>query len=84
MKKTLLALTALIATLAVSGCSTTIGPAPHYETVAGYPFKTNLSCKRTVPVGKFDPECDYPLLGYKGFSADPGFSVGSAGGGGPG
>jgi hypothetical protein len=75
MKKSLISVGVM---LALSACSTTgFQPNDKYETVAGYPFKTNLSCTRTKPVGLFDPKCDYPRLGFKGFSPMPDFSVGS-------
>lgn len=34
----------------------------------GHTYKTEPGCKRHEPLGKFDPSCDCPSKGYKGFS----------------
>jgi hypothetical protein len=51
-------------------------------TVAGHPYKTDPDCKRTVPYGKFDKECDYPVVGMRGFTAFPKITPTTGGGGG--
>ncbi|MBA8881638.1 hypothetical protein [Phyllobacterium myrsinacearum] len=83
MKYKLFTAITAVSLLAITGCSTTGTFEAHdkYEYVAGYAFKTNLSCERKTPKDQFDRKCDYPRLGFKGFSPDPGFSVGSAGAG---
>lgn len=55
---------------AVSSCATS----SDYSTlkrdeyqIAGHPWKTTKDCKRKKPVGKFDPKCDIPTRGFRGF-----------------
>lgn len=52
----------MLAALAMNGC---VNTAP-YVNVAGHPYKTDPSCKRTQPLGKFDLKCDCPTVGYRG------------------
>ena len=49
--------------------------------VAGHPFGTDLGCRRTKPLGTFDPVCDHPRLGYRG-GGDPSIPVHSSARGG--
>ena len=43
----------LLVCSAITGCST-----DRYVDVPGHPFKTNPCCRRTRPIGEFDPRCD--------------------------
>jgi hypothetical protein len=65
--------------LLVANCSATTQTTA--VQIAGYPFKTEADCQRTKPIGMFDPKCDHPRLGYRGFS-DPtiGIQAGAPGG----
>ncbi|WP_454856792.1 hypothetical protein [Rhizobium binxianense] len=56
----------LLVCSAVTGCST-----DRYVDVPGHPFKTNPCCRRTKPIGEFDPRCDAPKLGFKDFCPPP-------------
>ena len=46
--------------------------------VAGHPFRTDPDCRRTGPLGTFDPVCDHPRLGYRG-GGDPSIPIQSGG-----
>lgn len=76
MKKVLLA-------IALTGLLASCTHVQSGSVVEGHPYRTDPSCDRSVPYGQFDSKCDYPLVGYKGFS-DPTIvpGVGSSGGGG--
>ena len=43
-------------------------PSVRYVNLPGYAFKTNAKCERAKPKNKFDVKCDYPRLGFPGFS----------------
>jgi hypothetical protein len=45
---------------------------PQVVSIPGHPYQTYLNCKRTKPLGQFDPKCDLPVLGYKDFYRPPG------------
>lgn len=49
--------------LTLCGCvsESCYGPPPNHA------YKTERGCKRHEPLGKFDPNCDCPVKGYKGF-----------------
>lgn len=34
----------------------------------GHKYQTRLGCVRTKSADRFDPLCDIPLLGFRGFS----------------
>lgn len=67
------AVTALLAS-----CAST--PNPTGTHIAGHPYRTKSDCVRTQPIGKFDPKCDEPLLGFNDFSPMS-FPVTTGGGG---
>lgn len=49
--------------------------------IAGHPFASDRDCRRTKPLGTFDPVCDHPRLGYRG-GWDPTIPIQSGGLGG--
>jgi hypothetical protein len=57
----------IVLLVTVAGCSQTtgsIGTSSNSHT--GVP-----QCHRSVPLGKFDPNCEEPRLGFKNFSPPP-------------
>jgi len=49
--------------LALAGCVNE----SRYVSVPGHAYKTEPGCKRHEAPSKFDPNCDCPVKGYKGF-----------------
>ena len=70
----------LLGGLSLAGCQT-----QPYDTmgiqIAGHPFRSVPNCHLTKPIGKFDPNCDYPQLGYRGFYDPSGALAGVVGAG---
>ena len=68
----------LLGALTLAGCQT-----QPYDTmgiqIAGHPFRSVPNCHPTKPIGKFDPNCDYPRLGYRGFYDPAGALAGVVG-----
>lgn len=65
----------------LASCSTTDKYAVLSEgetQIAGHPYKTAKDCKRKAPIGRFDPDCDIPVIGFRGFT-DPTIGVQSGG-----
>jgi hypothetical protein len=54
---------ALALTVGIAGCAQTTRSIE----APGHPYKTDPTCRRGQPVGRFDQKCDYPRLGYRGF-----------------
>ncbi len=52
------------------------GQGSQYVSLPGYAYKTNPTCSRTKPPSKFDVRCDYPRLGFPGFTPPPTFGNG--------
>ncbi|MBD9544309.1 hypothetical protein IB276_33220 [Ensifer sp. ENS04] len=52
--------------LALASCATT--ETTSSISVEGHPYKTTAGCKRDKPLGKFDPKCDHPIVGFRGFN----------------
>lgn len=67
MKEFRLSIAGIVACLALASCTTTSSVA---TTIDGHPYRTKANCQRVEPLGKFDPKCDEPLVGFKGFSPD--------------
>lgn len=57
----------IVLLLTVAGCSQTTGSISTSST----PQTSGPHCHRSVPLGKFDPNCDEPRLGFKNFSPPP-------------
>lgn len=57
----------IVLILTVAGCSQTTGSISTSST----PQTSGPQCHRSVPLGKFDPNCDEPRLGFKNFSPPP-------------
>lgn len=49
--------------LVLAGCVSKSCYVPH----PSYAYTTERGCKRHEPLSKFDPNCDRPVKGYKGF-----------------
>lgn len=75
MKK-ILTLACAVSVLALASCASTSELGVE---VAGHPYRTDPACKRTQPIGTFDRECDYPVVGIRGWSPDASIGI-SAGG----
>lgn len=80
-------ISAVVALVLLSACKTTTTD-PRYTTttkgeyqIANHPWKSAKDCKRRAPVGKFDSQCDIPIVGFRNFS-DPTITIQHGGGNG--
>ena len=69
----------LAAMLLTAGClaiDTSTPPRPGAIRIPGHPYWTLPNCKRHLPLGKWDNDCDVPYVGLPPGFANSGFDIG--------